>query len=98
MHIAMFIEMNSLVTMLFIVVLAYGLFYSEKSRNEKLRKVSQLAFYLSIIVSGVWLIYWLSAIEHTKQVGFILAYPIQLILFASILRMASMFYDHFNKR
>ncbi|PSV62667.1 hypothetical protein C9J48_12015 [Photobacterium profundum] len=66
MHISMFIELNSVISMLLIIIVAYFVFSSERVPNVKFQKVSEISFYLSILVSAGWLIYWLSHIESTK--------------------------------
>ncbi|PHX05677.1 hypothetical protein VSPL_30710 [Vibrio splendidus] len=97
MHLSMFIELSSVLSMLLIVVASYLVFSSEKELSVKFEKVSKTSFHLSIFVSAGWVIYWLSHIESIKQVGFILAYPSQLLLFASVLRVLSLLSNHFAK-
>ncbi|MGF1684005.1 hypothetical protein [Photobacterium minamisatsumaniensis] len=86
MHISMFIEFNSLITVVVILALTFALYIRERSVLVRIIKATKVSHYLSFIVAMVWLIYWLSHIEELKQVGPILAFAFQVILYSSIVR------------
>lgn len=63
----------------------------------KFQKVSEVSFHLALIISAVWVVYWLSHIESTKQVGYILAFPTQLILYSSVFRLVALAAKHVSE-
>ena len=90
MHISMFIELDSIVTVFVIALLSVLLSLKEVNVTARLLKVTEITHYLSFIVAMVWFIYWLSHIEELKQVGPVLAFGFQILLYSSVCRVVAL--------
>ncbi len=82
----MFIDIYAVLVLLAVFAISFGLYSNKNKLLERIDKTTELSFYISIIVSLIWLIYSLSDISDLKQFGPALAFCLLLVLYSAIVR------------
>lgn len=87
MYLDMFLDIESIVAMIAILLVTFLLYRKESDLMARVLKTSVLSTHLAIAVSLFWLVYLFSTVDSVRELGPGLAFSLILMFYATIIRV-----------